>query len=154
MVASQKIVGCFAVTHDVNWALISIETRMHACGAGLIITVHYRVVRTKTVIQSSSVGWAASFRVGFINTDLPVRECGAHYQTTRRHITHVCALGGLFNLENASFEQAGCLSGQIGTAFLNPTNLGLDCNKTIRRTPKDSNFGCSPDSASQIFNCN
>ena len=52
---------------------------------------------------SSSVGWAASFRVGFINTDLPVRECGAHHQTTRRHITHVCALGGLFNLEKREF---------------------------------------------------
>ena len=103
MVASQKIVGCFAVTHDVNWALIPIGMRMHACGAGLIITVHYRVVRTKTVIQSSSVGWAASFRVGFIGPDLPVRECGAHHQTTRRHITHVCALGGLFNLEKREF---------------------------------------------------
>ena len=76
---------------------------MHACGAGLIITVHYRVVRTKTVIQSSSVGLAASFRVGFIGPDLPVRECKAHHQTTRRHITHVRALGGLFNLEKREF---------------------------------------------------
>ena len=154
MVASQKIVGCFAVTHDVNWALIPIETRMHACDAGLIITVHYRVVRTKTVIQSSSVGWAASFRVG---SSAPIFLFESVGHTTKRPedtLPTCVRWADCLTLKNASFEQAGCLSGQIGTAFLNPTNLGLDCNKTIRRTPKDSNFGCSPDSASQIFNCN
>ena len=81
------------------------------------------------------------------------RVWGTPPNDQKTHYPRVCWADCL-PLKNASSEQAGCLSGQIGTAFLNPTNLRLDCNKTIRRTPKDSNFGCSPDSASQIFNCN
>ena len=154
MVASQKIVGCFAVTHDVNWALIPIGMRMHACGAGLIITVHYRVVRTKTVIQSSSVGWAASFRVG---SSAPIFLFESVGHTTKRPedtLPTCVRWADCLTLKNASFEQAGRFSSLIGTPFLSSTNLGLDCNKTIRRTPKDSNFGCSPGSVSQMSNSN
>ena len=154
MVASQKIVGCFAVTHDVNWALIPIETRMHACGAGLIITVHYRVVRTKAVIHLPVLVWP---RLSEWVSSAPICLFESVGHTTKRpeNTLPTCVRwADCLTLKNASFEQAGCLFGQIGTAFLNPTNLGLDCNKTIRRTPKDSNFGCSPGSVSQNSNCN